>query len=313
MNKWRIPSVWEIAMILIRLALLLLLKMTPDKQGNAYQFVHDQEPSWSVIEAVAWIKGVETDALAPLNDAIDADALDALFQPGKTGEPTVTFAYAGCDVHVDSDHAIVRRESSDSLHDEFDGAANVLVLETSADRHNHELCSDLLRVEPDDNEDVLSVTFPSRAGDHRAVWSGQVSNHPTNVGLITVGDFNRSASTQSTNDESAPGQIQTDTVPDPSNLSELGVRINERLSAWEDNENQTVMCFRSLTSLLDHVDLQAVFRFLHILTRRITSSGAVAHYHLDVNAHDEETLATLKPLFDTVIEVDQTGDWEVSS
>lgn len=289
------------------------VEMTPDKQGNAYQFVHDQEPSWNVIEAIAWIKGVETDALAPLNDAIDADALDALFQPGKTGEPTVTFAYAGCDVHVDSDHAIVRRDSPDSLHDDLNGAANVLVLEPSADRHNHELCSDLLRVEPDDNEDVLSVTFPSRAGDHRAVWSGQVGNQPANVGLITVGDFTRSASTQSPSGDVTPDHLQMDTVPDPSNLSELGVRISEHLSAWEDNENQTVMCFRSLTSLLEYQNLHAVLRFLHILTGRIISAGAVAHYHLDVNAHDEETLATLKSLFDTVIKVDQTGDYEVSS
>lgn len=143
------------------------------------------------------------------------------------------------------------------------------------------------------------------------MWDGQSGDQPANVGLITVGDFPRSASTQSPSGDVTPDHLQMDTVPDPSDLSKLGVRISERLSAWEDNENQTVMCFQSLTNLLEHVDFHTVFRFLHILTGRITSSGAVAHYHLDVDAHDKETIATLRPLFDTVIEVDQTGDWDV--
>lgn len=74
-----------------------------------YSVGEADEPMMTVIEAVAKFKGVDETSLAPLNEAIDVDALGALF--GATdSEPTdlrVTFDYEGCEVLVEEDRVNV--------------------------------------------------------------------------------------------------------------------------------------------------------------------------------------------------------------
>lgn len=77
------------------------------------------EPTLTIIEAVARTKGVSQKDLDPLNDVIDADALSALFS-GRRGEfyrsstrtpprqATLTFRYGDCDVTVQGGRVRVR-------------------------------------------------------------------------------------------------------------------------------------------------------------------------------------------------------------
>jgi len=39
-------------------------------------------------------------------------------------------------------------------------------------------------------------------------------------------------------------------------------------------------------------DLNRAFRFLHLLTRRLSLAGAIAHFHLDPETCDEKTIET---------------------
>jgi hypothetical protein len=57
----------------------------------------------------------------------------------------------------------------------------------------------------------------------------------------------------------------------------------------------------SLSTLLMYSNLQTVFRFLHVFTGRIQSVGALGLFAIDSTAHDEQTMNTLKQLFDGVI------------
>ena len=57
--------------------------------------------------------------------------------------------------------------------------------------------------------------------------------------------------------------------------------------------------------------LQRAFRFLHVVTGRVKTAGGVGHYHLDPEAHDRQTLATLKGLFDAVVNVDEDGELSI--
>lgn len=287
--------------------------MTQEKQRTTVPFSYDDDLSLGVIKAVAWVKGVEPEQLEPLHEVVDPDALDALFNIGKNSAPIVTFSYEGYDVQVDSDGHVVVQESPDSAHEKLDQPSNVLILDQTSDQCSDEVCADLLRVEPYTQENVLSVTYSSSQQGRRPAWNTHSDAKPADIGLITVGDFTRSSSTQSTDGDFTPGQMHVDTVPDPSDLPRLENRISKYLSAWEYTENQTVMCFRSLTDLLQHVETPQAFRFLHILTSHISCTDAVAHYHMQMDVHDEQTVETLKPLFDTVIEVDQTGDWKIRS
>lgn len=75
--------------------------------------------------------------------------------------------------------------------------------------------------------------------------------------------------------------------------------------------HRTSLCFHSLTALLLFAELSRVFRFLYTLSGRVASSGARAHFHLDPVAHEERTVATLTPLFETVVRVGPDGVGDV--
>jgi hypothetical protein len=89
-------------------------------------------------------------------------------------------------------------------------------------------------------------------------------------------------------------------VSDPGDLASLGEAIGEQLSRWADRDARPVVCFQSLTALLDRVDLRRLFRFLYTLGHRLKAAGAVSHFHLDP-AVDDRTIHTLLPVFDTVV------------
>lgn len=74
-----------------------------------YSLGEADEPMMTVIEAVAKFKGVDETSLAPLNDAVDVDALGTLFGTG-VADPAglqVTFEYEGCEVVVEENRVHV--------------------------------------------------------------------------------------------------------------------------------------------------------------------------------------------------------------
>lgn len=60
-----------------------------------------QRPSHVVVTAVAAVTGRKPAACPPLFDAVDPDALDAIFDDRQAG--LVAFEYGGCDVRVRGD------------------------------------------------------------------------------------------------------------------------------------------------------------------------------------------------------------------
>ena len=68
----------------------------------------------TVVTTVAHLRGERPEALEPLDDSIDSDALTELFTPAVSGERRgpgrVDFTYAGCSVTLTSDgEVLVRR------------------------------------------------------------------------------------------------------------------------------------------------------------------------------------------------------------
>ncbi|MBO4248781.1 hypothetical protein IL252_13235 [Halomicrobium sp. IBSBa] len=47
--------------------------------------------------------------------------------------------------------------------------------------------------------------------------------------------------------------------------------------------------------------MQAAFKFLYMFTGQLRSVDAVAHFHLDPNAVDDQTVHRLKPVFDDAV------------
>lgn len=69
-----------------------------------------ESPGWdgplslSVVAAVAEKEGTDSAEMTPIHDAVDPDALDALFEGREPG--TVSFEYLGYEIVVDEDGSI---------------------------------------------------------------------------------------------------------------------------------------------------------------------------------------------------------------
>ena len=93
-------------------------------------------------------------------------------------------------------------------------------------------------------------------------------------------------------------------VSSPADLTGIGIGLSEQLRRFdEEGADRVRLCFYSLSTLLMYTELETVFRFLHVLSGRVDSIGALALFAIDPTTHEESTLNTLKQLFDGVIEV----------
>lgn len=180
-----------------------------------------------------------------------------------------------------------------------DDVANTLVLGSAFDADRDAICGEELGVDEPGETNVLFVTLTGTPDACLDRWRSHVSTErPANLGVVTVDENSRSAGAVAASESTAGGAVRS--VSSVGDLTGLGIAISEYLAEWHDNGAQTVVCFDSLTSLLQYAGSRRVFQFLHVLTRRVDSTSAVAHYHLDPAAHDEQDVRTITSLFDRV-------------
>ncbi|WP_227352967.1 DUF7504 family protein [Haladaptatus salinisoli] len=194
----------------------------------------------------------------------------------------------------------------------LDDESSVLVLGSSMSTETDELCIDLLTRTTPEQENVLWITFTRSPDGCLQDWLSHAGERPANLRFLSVGETVRSVTAatavQATTDVRADPVI--DTLSNPGDLTGLGIKTSEVLRQWHGDGNRTVVCFHSLTALLQYSDAQTVYKFLHVLTGRFATAGVTAHFHLDPDAHDAQTVNTLKTLFDAVVEFDD-GEWIV--
>ncbi|MEF8775869.1 MAG: hypothetical protein V5A43_05125 [Haloarculaceae archaeon] len=187
--------------------------------------------------------------------------------------------------------------------DDLSEVSKVLLLAPSLGRQGSDACLDLLAARSTP-ANALAVTFTRSPSDGVAHWTDGVETAPDRGGIVAVGQ---------------EGIVDDSTwavraVESPSDLTGIGIQLNEFLSrmasASTDGESIAV-CFNSITALLQYADLQRTFRFLHVVTGRVDSGGAVAHYHLDPDALDDQTVATIKGFFDAAVTFEADGSWSV--
>ena len=142
---------------------------------------------------------------------------------------------------------------------------------------------------------VLWVTYtrsPDECLEHyRAVDGGE------SLSVITVGDVPAETSVDA-------DDVTVTSVSTPADLTGLGVTLSQALSTHGD----AVVCFDSLTVLLQYVDTETAYEFLNAVTGHLYAADARAHFHLDPNAHETQTVDALASLFDAIVER-RDGDW----
>jgi hypothetical protein len=173
------------------------------------------------------------------------------------------------------------------------GPANVLLEVDGHDDCEEEACMALSGVDDPDGVDVVFVTFTKSADQRLAAWRDHANAPPANIGIVSVeiGGSNGGASTD------RPGGPAVRRISDPSDLTGVGIAISEFLSAWADTDQQTVVCFDSVTALLQYVDANRVFQFLNEMTSKFEQAGVHAHFHLLPEAHEAQNLSVLTSLF----------------
>lgn len=187
--------------------------------------------------------------------------------------------------------------------------SNVLLLGPMERQRGEESCLHFFGSGSLAETNVLFVSLTRSADDRLELLRRHAEGFPANVGIVTATDQFTAATTTSGSEEGdGSGGVSVRTVSDPSDLPKLGVTISRLVNDWEDEGRETIVCFHSLSVLLQYADLQRVFRFLHILKDRLASVDATTHYHMDSMAHDQQTVATLRQLFDAVVEYDEGGE-----
>ena len=187
------------------------------------------------------------------------------------------------------------------LKEQLGDAANILLGAPSMSQGTEAVCVDLLTQGPPGDVSVLWVSFRKPASQCLAEWRGEHDADPASFGAIVVGETVGSDDA----DEIDPQAIQR--ISNPSDLTGIGIKVGEFVSGQTD---QLVVCVDSLTALLQYVDLETAYEFVHALTGQLYSAGAVSHFHIDPTAHDPETIDTLLSLFDASVDLSD-GETEI--
>jgi hypothetical protein len=188
--------------------------------------------------------------------------------------------------------------------DALEEASSVLLLAPSLSDTEDACCADLLQPTDERGGNLLWVSYTKSPDSQLRRWRAHGHGHAANLGIVSVGESTRSTAAAQPGESHASGPIEA--VANPNDLTGLGIRLNNYLRRWEDNGHQTTLCFDSLTAMLQYIDPETAYEFLHILTGRIHAAGARAHFHMDPSAHDEQTVERFVSLCDAV--VDLTGE-----
>jgi hypothetical protein len=142
---------------------------------------------------------------------------------------------------------------------------------------------------------VLSVLFRERATDRLETLRAH-SDELSSVAVVDVGKHE--GTDPGTADHGAVKHIG-----DPADLTGIGMAIDQCLQNWHGDVEEITVCVDSLSTLHQYTDHKRAFRFLHTITNRLGALGVDAHFHLDPAAHDTQTVARVRQLFDDVCEL----------
>ncbi len=161
------------------------------------------------------------------------------------------------------------------------------------------------------DENVLVVTNEQSSTELIEHWHSLIGEKPAEFGIITVETDPETR--QETRGMHSVSDHNVVALSRPNSLGRLETAIYLFLDEWSTDDRTTIFCFDSVTTLLHHVDSTVVFRFLRSLTSYLRSLGVVAHFHLDEAAHDEDTIAMLRSVFETSVGGSKRADPRLSA
>ncbi|MFC7167521.1 DUF7504 family protein [Halospeciosus flavus] len=201
---------------------------------------------------------------------------------------------------------------TESLEHTVGDVSNVLLL--SSEETSSRGCSDLLTGTETDVDHLLGVVYgdPEDLFDHLRSTVGRVPAETT-VLAVHDGDEDTDAdAAEYTSESFADAVSPTVETIHPDETGSLPTTVRDRLDTLA-GDDRVALCFDSVTHLVDDFGLNRSFRFLNTLTSQLSTTDVTGHFHLDPDAHDEQTLSALTTTFDAVVRSAGTGgdEWEL--
>jgi hypothetical protein len=188
---------------------------------------------------------------------------------------------------------------SSPLFDSLGEATSILVLGSQMDPTTTDACFGLLEWTPPSETQVIQVTFNQSPNWMTNKWKERGSELPAHLFVVSIdgGPSNHSEQLDYVTYRTARA----------TDLTGLGIEIQRILERVAHDEEDTVVCFDSLTALLMYVDERVAFRFIRSVLTYVYLADASIHFHLDPIAHAPATLGVFQSVVDAVVETDETG------
>jgi len=185
--------------------------------------------------------------------------------------------------------------------DTIDPGTNVLIAGPPM-TGKQRIAYDVLARGADRGDGSIIVTTKDSADKAINEFGGRVDGRDVNIGVVDCVTKQRGIGT-------VDDDPRIKYASSPVDMTGIGIKLSEFLQEFYEvrGVTQNRVLLHSVSTLLMYSDLQTVFRFLHVFTGRIQSAEALGLYVIDSTAHDDQTMNTLKQLFDGVVSVDE-GD-----
>ncbi|WP_251330140.1 RAD55 family ATPase [Haloplanus pelagicus] len=100
-------------------------------------------------------------------------------------------------------------------------------------------------------------------------------------------------------------------VGSPADLTGMGVAFTNAVDEMATPERLR-LGFVSISTLLQYVDAERAFSFLHVLSRRTSAAGYLGVYSIDPTTHEDRFVNVVTSIFDAAVELrEEDGQREV--
>jgi KaiC/GvpD/RAD55 family RecA-like ATPase len=184
--------------------------------------------------------------------------------------------------------------------DAFDPGMNVLISGPSMSGKRR-LVFDLLAPEATQSDPIAVMTTDDPASRIRTGFEDRgVRFDPTTFRIIDA--------TGAPGDDADPAIHR---VSSPADLTGMGVAFTQAVDQM-GTPDRLRFGFVSISTLLQYVDAERAFSFLHVLSRRTSAAGYLGVYSIDPTTHEDRFVNVVTSIFDAAIEIrERDGDREL--
>jgi len=107
----------------------------------------------------------------------------------------------------------------------------------------------------------------------------------------------------------APGDTDSaiHRISSPADLTGMGVAFTQAVDQM-GTPDRLRLGFVSISTLLQYVDAERAFSFLHVLSRRTSAAGYLGVYSIDPTTHEDRFVNVVTSIFDAAIEIREPDD-----